>query len=130
VHAWSLGDPPPAGVPAPVWLAGFHRRWPWSERRWRFVGDRMKELTSLRWVGSARAIGEALASARSVRGVAEPHLAPWLERWADPVEPSDLFPAVARRCDSFSQWWTRAMRGVHAVDDLLGEAPHNLELFA
>lgn len=134
VHPWSLGSLPenlPGGTRViGLFSADFHRAWPWSERRWRFVGERMHELAPLRWFGDARSIGEALASARSVRCVAEPHLAPWLERWADAVEPRELFPGVARRCDSFSQWWTRAMRGVRSVEELLGNTPHTLELFA
>jgi len=30
-----------------------------------------------------------------------------------------LFPSVNRRCDSFSQWWPRASRGLDPVADLL-----------
>lgn len=135
VHAWSLGALPddlPRGTRVVgVFGAEFHLGWRWDERRWRFVGERMGELVPLRWFGDARAIGEALASARSVRSLAEPHLAPWLERWADLVEAPDLFPEVPRRCDSFSQWWTRAMRGIHSVDELLGvDTAQTLELFA
>lgn len=135
VHPWSLGALP-ADLPRNTRVVGvfgaeFHRDWRWSERRWRFVGERMSELVPLRWFGDAHAIGEALASARSVRSLAEPHLAPWLERWADLVEAPDLFPEVPRRCDSFSQWWTRAMRGIHSVDELLGvDTAQTLELFA
>lgn len=134
VHPWSLGALPedlPSGTRViGLFSADFHRAWPWNERRWRFVGERMSELVPLRWCGDARAIGEALASARSVRSVAEPHLEPWLGRWADLVETPALFPEVPRRCDSFSQWWTRAMRGVNSLDDLLGAMPQTLELFA
>ena len=133
VHPWSLGALPDA-LPRDtcvigIYCADFHRAWPWSERRWRFVGERMGQLAPLCWTGDARAIGEALSAAHSVRCLADPHLAPWLGRWADTVPAPALFPAVARRCDSFSQWWTRAMRGVHSVEDLLGELPRTLELF-
>ncbi|MGD9835263.1 MAG: deoxyribodipyrimidine photolyase, partial [Piscinibacter sp.] len=81
------------------------------------------------WFGEARAIGEALASARRVRSVAEPHLAPWLERWADCEPAPRLLPLVERRCDSFSQWWTRSMRGIRSVDELLATRADTLELF-
>jgi deoxyribodipyrimidine photo-lyase len=30
-----------------------------------------------------------------------------------------LFPPVERRCSSFSQWWTRATRGVQQAGELL-----------
>ena len=123
VHPWSLG-PLPATLPAGtavigITLADFHRAWPWSERRWRFVGSRMAELADLRWQGDAAAIGAALAAARSVRSVAEPHLQPWLPRWADCAAAPALFPNVDRRCDSFSQWWARVSRGLDSAADLL-----------
>ena len=123
VHPWSLGKLP-GGLPADtvvigVFLADFHRAWPWSERRWHFVGSRMAELAEVRWHGDAAAIGAALKGARSVRSIAEPHLAPWLARWAECEPAPALFPPVDRRCDSFSQWWARASRGLDSAADLL-----------
>lgn len=102
-----------------VFVADFHRAWPWSERRWHFVGSRMAELTSQRWHGDAGAIGAALKSARSVRSTGEPHLTPWLARWAECGAAPALFPPVDRRCDSFTQWWNRASRGLDSAADLL-----------
>jgi deoxyribodipyrimidine photo-lyase len=122
VHPWNLGAlpalPPDTRVVG-VFVADFHRAWPWSERRWRFLGTRMAELTSHRWHGGAAAIGTALAGARRVRSVDEPHLAPWLVRWAECVAAPALFAPVATRCDSFSQWWARALCGVQSAADLL-----------
>ncbi len=123
VHPWSLGALP-AALPADtlvigVFVADFHRAWPWNERRWRFVGNRMAELAAQRWQGDAAAIGAALKGARSVRGIDEPHLAPWLARWAAGESAPALFPHVDRRCDSFSQWWTRTSRGLDSAADLL-----------
>jgi deoxyribodipyrimidine photo-lyase len=118
VHPWNLGPLPTSpALPADTLVLGvhvshFHRAWPWSERRWRFVGARMGELTPQRWFGSAADIGAALAGARSVRSTAEPHLSPWLSQWAACEPPAELFPLIDRRCDSFSQWWTRASRGL------------------
>ena len=102
-----------------VFVDEFHRAWPWSERRWHFVGSRMAELTPQRWHGGAAAIGAALGGARRVRSVDEPHLAPWLPRWAECEAAPALFPSVDRRCDAFSQWWTRASRGLDSAADLL-----------
>ncbi|MDZ7589296.1 MAG: FAD-binding domain-containing protein [Rubrivivax sp.] len=123
VHPWSLGELP-ASLPADtqvigVFVADFHRAWPWSERRWHFVGSRMAELASQRWYGDATAIGPALKVARRVRSIGEPHLAPWLARWAECGAAPALFPPVDRRCDSFSQWWNRATRGLDSAADLL-----------
>jgi deoxyribodipyrimidine photo-lyase len=123
VHPWSLGKLP-AALPADtvvigVFLADFHRAWPWSERRWRFVGSRMAELAVERWHGDAASIGAALKGARRVRSIEEPHLAPCLARWAGCNPASTLFPPVDRRCDSFSQWWALATRGLDSAADLL-----------
>ena len=122
VHSWNLGGPsalPPDTLVIGLFVADFHRAWPWTDRRWRFVGTRMAELTPLRWHGDAAAIGAALAGARRVRSVDEPHLAPWLARWAECVAAPALFPPVAGRCDSFSRWWLRATRGLQSAADLL-----------
>ena len=123
VHPWSLGHVPAAlaadTVVIGVVLAGFHQAWPWSERRWRFVGSRMAELAAQRWHGDAAAIGAALAGAHSVRSIAEPHLAPWLSRWAECEAAPALFPPVEQCCDSFSQWCARTARGLQSAADLL-----------
>lgn len=123
VHPWSLG-PPPATlahdvVRVGIFPAEFHQAWPWSERRWQFVARRMAEITPLRWQGSCASLRLALAGACSVRSLAEPHLAAWLPRLArcEPAPP--LFPAVDRDCDSFSQWWPRATRGLATAAELL-----------
>ncbi len=123
VHPWSLGALP-AALPADTLVIGltvidFHRAWRWSERRWRFVGARLAELTPHRWHGEAAAIGTVLAGARRVRCIHEPHLAPWLLRSAECQAAAALFPPVAERCDSFSQWWSRASRGLATAADLL-----------
>jgi deoxyribodipyrimidine photo-lyase len=79
----------------------------------------LTELAAQCWHGDAAAIGAALAGARTVRSIAEPHLAPWMQRWATCEAAPTLFPRVDRRCDSFSQWWTRTSRGLHSAADLL-----------
>lgn len=123
VHPWSLGALPaalpPDTVVIGVFLDEFHRAWPWSERRWRFVCSRMAELTPQRWYGNAATIGAALADARRVRSIDEPHLTPWLARWAGCEVLPALFPKVDRRCDSFAQWWTRTTRNLGSAADLL-----------
>ena len=123
VHPWNLGELP-ASLPADtvvvgIFLGDFHRLWPWNERRWRFVASRMAELAPLRWHGDAAAIAAALKGARQVCSVDEPHLQPWLANLATCEAVPELFPRVDRRCDSFSQWWTRASRGLKSASELL-----------
>jgi deoxyribodipyrimidine photo-lyase len=125
VHPWNLGPLPalPAGTRVVgLFVDEFHRAWPWSERRWRFVGERMAELAPQRWHADSETIGAALAGARRVVGVEEPHLAPWLSRWAECRAAPALFPPVARHCRSFSQWWTKASRGLGTAADLLADS--------
>jgi len=123
VHPWSLGELPIAlpadAVVVGVFVADFHRAWPWSDQRWHFVASRMAELAPKRWHGDAAAIGAVLKGARTVRCIDEPHLAPWLARWAACEAAPALFPHVERRCDSFSQWWACAARGLDSAADLL-----------
>ena len=123
VHPWCLG-PLPANLPADtlvigVLVAEFHQRWPWSERRWHFVGSRMAELASPCWYAEAATIDAALAGARSVRSMAEPHLAQWLPRWAECAAAPALFAPVDRRFDAFSPWWVHSTRGLRSAADLL-----------
>ena len=122
VHPWNLGvlpDLPPDTLVLGLFVRDFHQAWPWSERRWRFVQARMRQLTVHQWHGDADAIGDALAGARRVRSVDEPHLAPWLARWAQCQAAPVLFPEVPLRCDSFSRWWSRSTRGLASAADLL-----------
>ena len=114
VHPWNLGELP-ATLPADVVMIGivvseFHQAWPWSERRWRFVGQRMEELAHLRWYGDAASMTVALQDAAHVGSIQEPHLQPWLAHMADCEVAPALFPPVENRCDSFSKWWTQVSR--------------------
>jgi deoxyribodipyrimidine photo-lyase len=123
VHPWNLGALPADLDPdvrvIGLFVADFHRAWPWSERRWQFVGTRLAELAPQRWHGDAQAIGQALSTAVRVRAIDEPHLAPWLPRWAQCQPAPSLFPDVAYRFNSFSPWWAQVSRGLRSIDDLL-----------
>jgi deoxyribodipyrimidine photo-lyase len=54
-----------------------------------------------------------------VRSVDDPHISQWLRQVAEPDTAPALFPLVDRRCTSFSQWWSRATRGLKNAEDLL-----------
>ncbi|HEU4460844.1 MAG TPA: FAD-binding domain-containing protein [Methylibium sp.] len=105
VHPWCLRDPPAALLPVAILEADFHRRWPWSERRWRAVTERMRALTPHRWIGEAGELRAALLQAACVHGRADPHLG----RLAIDLglsEPPAIWPEPGRRLRSFSAWWT------------------------
>lgn len=123
IHPWSLSLPP-ADLPADTVLLGvypadFHRQHPWSAARWQFVDASMAELTPWRCLADAQTLHTLLAGAQQVQAWAEPHLPPWLGRVAQLREPVPLFAPEPRRCDSFSQWWTRATRGRRRAAELL-----------
>ncbi|WP_422567054.1 FAD-binding domain-containing protein [Ideonella sp.] len=125
-HPWNLADPP-SDLPADVLcvaicLREFHQQRPWSARRWRFVGTRMRALAGLRWWGGRAELAVALRGARSVRSQAEPHLGPLLDGLASCQAAPRLFGTVTVPCTSFSQWWRHATRDISQVDQLPGLA--------
>ena len=124
LHPWALGDPP-ADLPDDTLVLGllvadFHQAWPWSDLRWAFVGERMKALSTRCWWGAAPAVADALRAARSVQTVANPHIDGWLPATVLRRAPRQLFAPINTCCHSFSQWWTRVMRGVQHCQDLPG----------
>jgi len=125
VHPWSLGAPP-SELPADaltiaVVAADDHRRWPWSERRWRFVGARMAAFTPHRWCADAAKLRAGLDGAASIHGVADPHLSTAFRDFPLAAA-SGLFRNPEQRCDSFSQFWVRVTEGVTSIDALLRDA--------
>jgi deoxyribodipyrimidine photo-lyase len=123
VHPWALRAPP-VGMPANavcigLYLHGHHAVWPWPEARWRWVDAAMAKVTSERWHTGTAEAALALAGAARVRSVDDPHLTRWLKPLARLDAAPMLFPAVERHCSSFSQWWTRATRGLQQAGELL-----------
>ncbi len=113
VHAWSLGQRPPEVPPDAICIAiavaDFHQHNPWSALRWNFVGQRMADMASARWFGSAEAICAALADARCVHMVEDLHLGSFPHHLRALAHRSHahplLFEPVDRLCPSFSGWW-------------------------
>ncbi|OGA98014.1 MAG: deoxyribodipyrimidine photolyase [Burkholderiales bacterium RIFCSPHIGHO2_12_FULL_69_20] len=126
VHPWAL-RPPPADLLNPpdgavvigVFPHEHHAVWPWPEARWRWVDAAMAAVAPERWCVDADTLATTLAGAARVRSVDDPHLTQWLQRVAQLDAAPTLFPSVARRCDSFSQWWTRATRDLKTAEALL-----------
>jgi deoxyribodipyrimidine photo-lyase len=123
VHPWAI-RPPPAEVPPDavvigLYLGEHHGAWPWPAARWRWVDDAMAAVAPERWCCSTNEAAAALQGAARVRTVDDPHLTRWLKRLARLDAAPTLFPLVERRCSSFSQWWTRATRGLQRAGELL-----------
>lgn len=123
VHPWALRAPPVElpddGVCIGLYLHEHHSAWPWPEARWRWVDAAMAAITTERWHVSAEQAAAALSGAARVRSVDDPHLTRWLKRLARLDAAPTLFPPVERHCSSFSQWWTRATRGLQQAQELL-----------
>ncbi len=126
IHPWALRVPPPDLAPSTlvlgVCLQEFHQRWGWSAARWEFVSQRMTELQAPCWLTDRAGLTAALLGARSVQTVADPHLLGLLDGVALCRPLPELFATVDRPCSSFSQWWTRSMRGINRLSDLPGFA--------
>ncbi|MGN6236865.1 FAD-binding domain-containing protein [Dyella sp.] len=114
VHPWALRAPP-ADLPAQtvivaIAVAEWHARWPWSTRRWSFVADVQSSLATHRWFANAASLRAALADARSVQAIDDPHARSQLRQLRDDIALRPvprLFAPVERPCTSFSQWWHR-----------------------
>ena len=126
VHPWALGEPPvdlPAGcVRLGLWPSEHHDAWPWNPARWAFVGTRMAALTPLSWRASRQELAQALAGARSVHTLADPHVSALLPPDVIQRAPLRLFADVDRSCASFSTWWARSTRDAKTLPDLPGLA--------
>ncbi len=122
-HPWALRAPPahlPAGARViGIYLREFHEARPWSGARWHWVDAAMAQMTSARWYLDLPGLKQRLAGAAEVHSVDDPHLRPWLGQIAQLDPAPALFAPIERPCTSFSQWWTRATRGLRMAQELL-----------
>ncbi|AUB81255.1 FAD-binding domain-containing protein [Candidatus Thiodictyon syntrophicum] len=123
VHPWALRAPAAVlsdgAVVIGLYLREYHQAWPWSAARWRWVDAAMAAVAPRRWYVDAAGLAGALADAARVRSIDDPHFGRRLQPVAQQDAAPTLFPPVERRCGSFSQWWTRATRGLHGAKELL-----------
>ena len=111
----ALGTDFPAPMPAQtvivaIAVAEWHAHWPWSAKRWSFVADLQSPLATHRWFADAATLRAALADARSVQAMDDPHAQRLLRQVRSDIALRPvprLFAPVDRTCTSFSQWWHR-----------------------
>ena len=133
VHPWDLGDDahPQARVALQVAVlhAPFHRRFPWSARRWAFVGARWRERCEALVTGDLLAVLAAIGPALGGRPLriaatlnpgyreAVRHAA---RRWNADVAPAPrLLPDPEQMCHSFTRFYERARRDAGSLEALL-----------
>jgi deoxyribodipyrimidine photo-lyase len=103
MHPWALGEPPRGLQAHGLFLSSFHRRWAWSEARWRFVARRMVEA------GGVAPVWRTQPLPGGWSGLADAHLASELAA-VDTRPVARLFAEPGQRCASFTQYWNRVAR--------------------
>lgn len=108
VHPWSLGPFDPATMgPAFVLLdARFHRRFPWSARRWRFVMSRLAEIgEAIHWVEDSPTWLAQAQAPLAFRSSLNPAYRDWCALpQAQGLAPPRCFTDPDRLCSSFSRF--------------------------
>ncbi len=120
VHPWLLDDAPFDGLRLGVIHLPFHRQFPWSGLRWRFVMDRMTAVTDAIFIGDLNHLSPMLPAHAPVESTATLYpgyrdaLAALCSRLDDAPR---QFPDPAQACRSFTAFWShctgadRAPRG-------------------
>jgi len=111
VHPWALGERVPGSLAIGVLHLPFHRAFPWSAARWRFVLERLCAVTDLVWAGDLLELVGLLAAARSVvaRATLNPGYREALGAASLRLEPVPRqFPDPAPLCESFACFWRLA----------------------
>ncbi len=109
VHPWMLADQGFDGLRLGVIHLPFHRAFPWSGLRWRFVMDRMTEVTDALYIGDLADLESMLPADAHVESTATLHPA-YREQLASLCgtlqAPARRFPDPAQPCRSFSAFWS------------------------
>lgn len=130
MHPWALADPPPradgrAWCVLGLWPTAFLRRWPWSERRIGFVGQRLAAAAdAVIAVDGGGALAQRLAGwPADIAGWDEAHLSECADHagiaWPLPDSLGWRRPRPAwlaepdRAMRSFSAWWSAVGRGLN-----------------
>ncbi len=128
VHPWDLADRPegePCHAVGVIHLPA-HATWPWSERRWRFVLDRLAACVDTLFIGDITQLAEPL---RGVTEVGATHtLFPLYRQAFDGLAASTalqlraaprLLPNPVAPCASFTRFYERAQREAGPFDELV-----------
>ena len=109
VHPWMLADKHFDGLRLGVIHLPFHQTFPWSGLRWRFVMDRMLEVTDAFFIGDLNELKLMLPATAPVESIAtlNPGYREGLASACGVLhEPARQFPNPAQACRSFSAFWS------------------------
>ena len=107
IHPWSLGRRPNADCVIGIIHLPFHKRFPWSAKRWDFVMSRMRLLCDVLHVGDLEHADRWLKTVASVQcqRTANPGYAHCLSQaGVAMIDPPQAFPDPGIPCASFSVW--------------------------
>lgn len=108
VHPWMLQDAPYVGLRLGVVHLPFHQAFPWSEKRWAFVMDRMAAVTDALFIGDLAELSLML-KAHPAESIATLYPG-YRERFAAMslrlTDAERQFPSPAKACRSFSAFWS------------------------
>ncbi len=110
VHPWDLSDQPFDGLRLGVIHLPFHARFPWSERRWRFVMDRISVITDAVFVGDLNDLNTMLSETPYVESTAtfNPGYRELLPALCTQLADAPRrFENPAQTCRSFSAFWEK-----------------------
>lgn len=115
VHPWDLGAAADEQFRLGVIHRPFHRRFPWSARRWDFVLSRLQESTDALFVGDLSALAPQLRGREvTAKETLNPGYGAALRAVATQWPPIPRFlPEPERPCRSFSQFYSLASRDWH-----------------
>ncbi len=109
VHPWMLADQPFDGLRLGVIHLPFHQTFPWSALRWRFVMDRMSQVTDALFIGDLNELNTMLPAAATVESTATLNSG-YREALASACgtlhEAPRQFPNPLTACRSFSAFWS------------------------
>ncbi len=109
VHPWMLADEPYDGLRLGVIHLPFHRTFPWSGLRWRFVMDRMAHVTDALYIGDLAELKPMLPATATVESTATlyPAYRDQLAAVCSTLQEAPRqFPDPAKACRSFSAFWS------------------------
>ena len=114
VHPWMMDNAAFDGLRIGVIHLPFHRQFPWSASRWRFVMQRLQQVTDALFVGDLNELGPLLNQSVSVESVAtlNPGYRDALPTLCTQLpEPVRRFPNPDKACRSFSAFWSICTQG-------------------